>query len=208
MVESIRQVPDWLNVSRGTLAKLEGLLDLVAKWNPKINLVSVTSLSEAWSRHLLDSAQLWAIAQAKSGKWLDIGSGGGFPGLVIGIMAEEAAPDLRVVLVESDKRKSVFLSEAVRQFKLNADVRCARIESLSPMGATIISARAFSPLQGLLPMVAQHLLPDGVALLPKGRRHQDELDQTGAQWTYCAEAIASKTDPSGVILKIWGLQNA
>ena len=207
MLVDARQVPDWLVVSHETLAKLEAFLDLVIKWNPTINLISAGSVGQAWSRHVLDSAQLWGMVRA-DGIWLDIGSGGGFPGLVISILAQEAAPDLRVVLVESDRRKSVFLAEAVRQLSLTAEVHCARIESMTPIGAKVVSARALAPLAGLLPLVAKHLAADGVALIPKGQRHLTELEECRKHWLLQSEPVVSKTDSMAAILKIWGLQHA
>jgi len=94
-------IPDWLDVSRETLAALVAFTEEVCRWNPAINLVSKNSLPDIWQRHLLDSAQLYALADG--GPWLDMGSGGGFPGLVMGIMGAE-----NLVLIESDQRKSTF----------------------------------------------------------------------------------------------------
>ena len=202
-----RPLPDWLDVSRETAVKMELLLDLVLKWNPKINLVSRSSLPEAWARHVLDSAQLWSLASVRSGLWLDVGSGGGFPGIVVSILAQQDAPDLRVVLVESDRRKAVFLAEALRQLNLTADIRCERIESLPPIGAQIVSARAVAPLVGLLPMVAQHMARDGIALFPKGQRHKDELAECDGAWVMQSSIIFSKTDSNAAIVKIWDLHH-
>lgn len=203
----MRNVPDWLDVSRETLTKLEAFLDLVAKWNTKINLVSSASVDHAWTRHILDSAQLWVLAQPQNGVWLDIGSGGGFPGLVISIIAQEMAPDLQIVLVESDRRKAVFLAEVVRQLQLSAKLHGDRIENLPPLNANIISARALAALNDLLPMAVRHLHPDGIALFPKGARFQTELDLSRKTWAFQAEAVTSKTDPSSAILKVWGLHH-
>ncbi len=207
-LEEIRHHPDWLNVSRETFVKLERFLDLVTKWNSTINLVSVGSVGQAWTRHLLDSAQLWSLAPLRGGIWLDIGSGGGFPGMVISILAQEAAPDLGVVLVESDRRKSVFLREAVRQLQVSAEVHCKRIEDLPPMGANVVTARALAPLCVLLSMVTPHLAPDGVVLFPKGQNHAAELEHCRALWTMKSDVVSSKTDPDGVILRIRALQHA
>ena len=207
MASDARPLPDWLYVSRETATKLRAFLDLVEKWNPRINLVSTNSLTSAWSRHVLDSAQLWEIARPVGGIWLDIGSGGGFPGVVIAILADELAPELRVMLVESDRRKSVFLSEAARQLQLRATVHCDRIETMAPVGAHFISSRAFAVLAGLLPMVVRHGTEGCVALFPKGRRYQAELEICGQKWVMQTEVLASKTDPEGAILKIQGVRH-
>jgi len=207
MSEDQRPLPDWLNVSRETQAKLSAFLDMVEKWNPRINLVSASSLPTAWTRHVLDSAQLWSLRPTSQGVWLDIGSGGGFPGIVMAILAQAEAPDLQVKLVESDRRKSVFLSEAVRQLHLNATVHPVRIETLAAANAQIVSARALSALNGLMPMVAQHLAPGGTALFPKGQRYQAELADCAPHWTMTTEVVPSKIDPDGVVIKISDLRH-
>jgi len=99
-----------LDVSRETLDALKCFEDLVVLWNPAINLISNSSVSDLWSRHIVDSAQLFLFTLPDEGLWLDVGSGGGFPGIVVSIIAKELAPSLRVVLVESDKRKCVFFT--------------------------------------------------------------------------------------------------
>ena len=207
MVENARLVPDWLSVSRETLSKLEGLLDLVIKWNARINLVSAASLNMGWQRHVLDSAQLWGLMPIPSGIWLDVGSGAGFPGLVIAILAQGQCSDLGVVLVESDRRKVVFLNEALRQLDLSAKVHCARIEELPPFGAEIVTARALAVVEKLLPMLVRHMAKHGTALLPKGRQHARELANCDKSWNMRNEIIPSRTDPDGVVLKISGLHH-
>lgn len=208
MTVGLRPQPDWLDVSREAMLKLGTFLDLVEKWNPKINLVSVASLASAWTRHMLDSAQLLSLVNRPTGVWLDIGSGGGFPGIVVSIIAQESNPDLRVSLVEADRRKAVFLGEAVRKLNLTAKVYCERIENLPPMDAQIISARALAPLESLLPMVSRHLSEGGVALFPKGHSFQMELNAARRNWSMQYEAVPSKTDSDGAILKIWDLHVA
>ena len=132
------------NVSRETFEKLEALEALVRRWNPAINLVSSASLAELWNRHIVDSAQLFALCPRTSNTWADIGSGGGFPGLVVAILAQPALPDLRVTLVESDLRKATFLRQAVQALSLGADVISERIESVPPLATGVLSARALS----------------------------------------------------------------
>ena len=202
-----RHLPDWLDVSRETAARLEDLADLVLKWTQTINLVSKASLSQIWMRHVLDSAQLWELAPLKSGLWLDVGSGGGFPGIVISILAAQYAPDVRIVMVESDRRKVVFLTEALRHLGLSAYVHCARIETLPPIAAQVVTARALAPLAGLLPIAARHMAANGVALFPKGQHHAEELAVFGAEWVMQSSAIPSKTDPDAAIVRIWDLHH-
>lgn len=208
MLEAAPYQPEWLDVSRETLVKLEKYLQLVTKWNDTINLISARSAPQGWTRHVLDSVQLWPLSPVKDGIWLDIGSGGGFPGMVISILAQESAPDLRVVLVESDRRKSVFLNEAARQLGVPTTVYCARVEALPPICANVISARALAPLNELLAMATRHLSPTGVVLFPKGSSHPAELEYCRKRWAFESETVPSRIDPAGVILKISALRHA
>ncbi|MGC1494947.1 MAG: 16S rRNA (guanine(527)-N(7))-methyltransferase RsmG [Sulfitobacter sp.] len=189
------------NVSRETYEKLQQFVQLVEKWNPKINLVSKASISDIWERHILDSIQLFNIAP-KTGKWVDLGSGGGFPGIVVAIMAYGDQTKHHVTLVESDQRKSVFLRTAIRELGLNAKVISDRVESIAPLEADIISARALSDLSLLLEYSHLHLLPSGVALFPKGERWEKEHSGAQQLWSYTCEPIKSTTNPSAAVLKI------
>ena len=201
-------LPDWLPVSRETHIALQDHLDLVKKWNPAINLVSQNSLADGWERHTLDSAQLWPIGATEDGPWLDIGSGAGFPGLVIAIIAKELAPRLRVVLVESDQRKSTFLAQATRQFNLNAIVHADRIEALEPIGAVVASARAVAQLDKLLQLIPGHLTTGGTALFPKGRGYPEELELAEKRWKFDCEIIPSRVESGSVVLKLSNIKYA
>ena len=207
MRSSAEGQPDWLNVSRETYSKLEELLALATKWNRKINLVSSSSLLDGWTRHILDSAQLWGAAGVQNGLWLDIGSGGGFPGLVIAIIADECAPNMRISLIESDRRKSVFLSEAARQLGLKVDVHSDRVEKMKGLAASVISARAMAPLDELLGLAKQHLGTVGVAVFPKGQNFEVELAGARKHWRFDCDVIQSNTDPRAVVLRIENIQN-
>ena len=108
--------------------RLEEFVALVQKWNPAINIIGKSTEPQIWHRHVLDSAQLFSLARPDQRLWLDIGSGGGFPGLVLAILAADGMPALRFILVESDRRKAVFLSEAARNLGLAVTVHPKRIE--------------------------------------------------------------------------------
>ena len=138
-----------LDVSRETFEKLKAFAELVRKWNPKINLVSKDSLNDLWSRHILDSVQIFELVPGP-GKWVDLGSGGGFPGIVISILNQEER-NFDVVMVESDQRKSAFLRTAIRELDLAAKVKTERIEELECLEADVLSARALADLTKLLP---------------------------------------------------------
>lgn len=197
-----------VDVSRETIRLLERLEALLKKWNPAINLVSPRTLAEIWTRHFLDSAQiLQSVAQAPQ-HWADLGSGGGFPGLVVGVLAKEQFPDMQLTLVESDKRKAAFLLNAVRDLGLSAVVADRRIESLDPLKADVLSARALAPLETLLSYAERHLSPTGIALFPKGNRWREEVAQAQQTWSFEVEPKPSATDPESVVLKIKGLHRA
>ena len=207
MIDGAQDLPDWLNVSRETHSKLGELLSLVERWNRTINLVSVGSLGHGWTRHVLDSAQLWKFAGSVDGPWLDIGSGGGFPGLVIAVIAQERRPAFQTVLVEADRRKCVFLTEAARQLSLDVVVRNERIETLGAVCAPVVSARALAPLDGLLRNAVRHMAPGGVALFPKGQQFELELELAKVHWRFDCEIIKSRTDPSAVVLRIENIEH-
>ena len=192
---------DELNVSRETLEKLQAFSDLVLKWTPKINLISKQSAQDIWARHIVDSAQLFELAPSFQ-KWVDLGSGGGFPGIVISILGQEGDAEREFILVESDQRKGAFLRTAIRELDLNARVITKRIEDVPPLGADILSARALADLRTLLSFAERHLKPDGIALFPKGAQWQAEDKDARAEWSYHCDAITSKTNPDAAILKI------
>ena len=139
-----------LNVSRETKKTLNEYVYILVKWNKAINLVSNDSLSNIWERHIIDSAQLSSFLSFDKKIWVDLGSGAGFPGLVIAIIAREKFPSLKMVLIEADRRKCVFLGEVARKLNLNVEVICSRIEHCSGLNADIISARALAPMKKLL----------------------------------------------------------
>lgn len=180
------------------------LLGLVAKWTRRINLVAPSTVPDGWRRHVLDSVQVHRAAPPAR-HWVDLGTGGGFPGLVIAILEAERATPAQVTLVESDRRKCSFLRTALRETGATARVIDARIEAVPPLGADVLSARALAPLGTLLGFAARHLLPDGTALFPKGARWRDEVQAAQQDWTFSADAIPSMTDPDAVLLRIGGI---
>jgi 16S rRNA (guanine527-N7)-methyltransferase len=189
------------DVSRETRERLSIYAALVEKWNPRINLVSRGSLDNLQSRHFEDSAQLHALAAHPVSHWADLGAGGGFPGLVIAILAQETGSPARVTLVESDARKSAFLRTVIRETGLAVD-------TTEPLAADILSARALAGLPVLLGFAARHLAPAGTALFPKGATWQEELAQAQSNWQFTARVDKSMTDPAAVILRVTGVSRA
>jgi len=196
------------DVSRETKERLNTYAKLVEKWTPRINLVSRASLPHLQTRHFTDSAQLHAIAPHPVGHWADLGSGGGFPGLVIAILAQETGSPDRVTLVESDARKSAFLRTVIRETGVNATVRTERIEATAPLAADVLSARALARLATLLGHAARHLAPDGTALFPKGASWQEEISEARTKWQFTSRVDKSRTDPDAVILHVTGVSRA
>jgi 16S rRNA (guanine527-N7)-methyltransferase len=191
-----------VSVSRETAARLAAFAALVRKWNPAINLVSKASLAELETRHIADSEQLFELAGVTAGHWVDLGTGGGFPGLVVAIRAAGEAPDLRVTCIESDTRKAAFLMTAARELGLAVTLLAERIEAADPQAADVVSARALAPLAALLPLAVRHLGAGGFAIFPKGAQHAKEVVQARTGWRFELTDWPSRTDPEARILKL------
>lgn len=197
-------------VSRETLERLVAFEALVQRWQKSINLVSSATLTHFWDRHIWDSAQLAGLAPQEAVLWLDVGSGGGFPGIVVAALLRDR-PGFEMHLVESDQRKGIFLREAARIMDLPVVVHTARIETWRvPEGRApdVISARALAPLRQILVWTAPFWGKQTIGLFPKGRSATDELTEARKGWIFETEAIASQSDGSGTVLKLWGLKDA
>lgn len=190
-------VQDALNVSRETLDKCAAYLALLEKWQKSVNLVARKTLDIAWQRHILDSGQLARYLPDGCKVILDVGSGAGFPGLVLSIMQ-----DATVHLVESDHKKTVFLQTVIRELDLTAIVHNARIESLPALAPDVITARAFAPLGKVIGLMAPHMAPHTVLLLLKGRNVEVELTEMPDYPIMSAVTYPSLSDPEGVVLQL------
>jgi 16S rRNA (guanine527-N7)-methyltransferase len=190
------------NVSRETEDRLLAFADLLGKWTRKINLISKSSTSDIWERHILDSVQIYDLAPNTFSLWLDIGSGGGLPGVVVAALAAQFAPDARIAMIESDQRKAAFLRTALRELGLSGDVLADRIDAVPPMGADVLSARALAPLDQLLAFAENHLKPGGTAIFPKGKTAEQEIADANTNWLFQIEKHASMTDAEARILVI------
>lgn len=197
-----------LNVSRETQAHLLSYADLVLKWTTRINLVSAQSATDIWNRHIIDSAQLYQYAPSDWTTWADLGSGAGFPGLVIAIIELDHVPIRNVTLVESDRRKSTFLNTVRRELGLRATIRTDRIESLAPLSADVVSARALGSLSVTLTHCNRHMQQSGVALLPKGRSADEEIIEAKKHWHFDVIPYQSVTDEEAQILRIERISRA
>ncbi|MDO5528243.1 MAG: 16S rRNA (guanine(527)-N(7))-methyltransferase RsmG [Paracoccus sp. (in: a-proteobacteria)] len=195
------------DVSRETEALLARYEALIRKWNASINLVSPTTLPALRYRHIEDSRQLFPYAGLTTGKWLDLGSGGGLPGVVIAIEARELP--IKITLIESDARKCAFLNTVRRELELsNLTIANSRIEAAPPAQADAISARALAPLPQLLAYTERHLAPGGSAILLKGRSWREEVDAARVSWQFDLETWPSATEEGAAILRLTNLSHA
>jgi 16S rRNA (guanine527-N7)-methyltransferase len=198
----ITYMREHVDVSRETAERLITLAAIVAKWTPAINLIAKSTVSDIWSRHILDSAQMWRLRPEHARKWVDLGSGGGFPGLVVAAFAAEESPEMQVTLVESDTRKTVFLQTAAREMGVTSVIQRCRIEALDLPPQDVISARGLAALDKLLGYAAPLRAPGAVCLFSKGAGVESELTDARASWHIEVRRRPSLVDSAGCILEI------
>ena len=188
-----------VGVSRETRDQLEALVLTLGRWQKSINLIGKATLEDVWTRHILDSAQLVPLIP-REGSLADLGSGGGFPGLVLAALR----PELDVTLIESDARKGAFLGEAARRMGLKKQpkVVIARIEGAASVKADVITARALAPLRQLLAWAAPHRSDTAICLFHKGKGWQTELIEAKKDWDIEAQPFSSVTDRDAVLLRV------
>lgn len=206
MIDSLSRVAGF-GVSRETFEALTAYVAMIEKWNPAINLIARSTVSEIWSRHILDSAQLARFLDPEVRIWADFGSGGGLPGLVLAILARQQAPDTAFHLVESDQRKATFLRQVTQSLGLKIEVHVCRVEALEPLSADVVSARALAPLEVLCGFAARHLKPGGIACFPKGARYEHEVAEARRSWQFELEEIASATLDDARLLKLTAIHH-
>jgi 16S rRNA (guanine527-N7)-methyltransferase len=193
---------DTLNVSRETLAQLDHLRELVIAESALQNLVSAATIPHFWTRHIVDSAQLLPLAaEAQPGAWLDLGTGAGFPGMVIAILSNRP-----IILVESRRKRFEFLREMASALNLpHVSVHGGRLEALETRSVSVISARAFAPLPQLLEISVRFSRNETLWLLPKGQSAQDELALIDQTWHGKFHVNRSITDENAAILVAQGV---
>jgi 16S rRNA (guanine527-N7)-methyltransferase len=203
-LESLQKVAG--PVSRETFDSLAAFEALFQKWNWSINLVAQSTAGDVWNRHILDSAQLWRL-EPDALCWVDIGSGGGFPGLVMAFLLKEREGG-HISLVESNRKKASFLQTVVGQFGLPARIVTRRIEESYPHVASpeVVTARALAPLPLLLDLSAPWLTAGARALFHKGRDYRAEVQESVHRWSFDLVEHQSVTDPDGVILGMSALR--
>lgn len=199
-LEALRDVAG--PVSRETFNRLEDFERFFLKWAGRINLAAPSTLDDIWTRHVLDSAQLLPLAPDAL-RWLDIGSGGGFPGLVIAFLLSER-PGASIDLVEANFKKAGYLRAAAGEFGLPACVHPGRVKDLHGKLAQpeIVTARAVAPLAELLGMAEPWLATGAVGLFHKGREYRREIQETGNSWSFDLVEHRSRIAPDSVVLEV------
>jgi 16S rRNA (guanine527-N7)-methyltransferase len=195
-------------VPRETIHRLERFAELLAYWQKRTSLVAPSTLPTLWSRHFADSAQLTTLAR-NARLWLDLGSGAGFPGLVIAIL-EAGTPDFRMHLVESNHKKCAFLAEVARATRAPVDIHAMRIEDLggsaNRLTPDVVSARALAPLPRLFELAAPFFTAGTWGLFLKGREAEAEIEAAKRAWDFTARLTASLTAPNSHIVEVTALR--
>jgi 16S rRNA (guanine527-N7)-methyltransferase len=185
------------SVSNDCRERLGRFVDLLTKWNASVNLSARGDLPAIWARHIADSLQLAPLLLPRPERAIDLGSGGGFPGLILAV-----ATGIPFDLIEADQRKAAFLREAARVVAAPATIHARRIEEAPVARASVVTARALAPLPKLLDLAAPKLDPGGYCLFLKGRTSKAELTAAAAGWHMRVEQFPSTTDPSATILRV------
>lgn len=194
---TINEFQDVTQVSDEILNNLRKYKNTLTQWQKKINLVSQKSLNDLWRRHMLDSAQLFSYLENIEKPIIDLGSGAGFPGLVLAVMGLKD-----IHLVESDNRKCTFLQEVSAQTNAHVTIHNIKIEKMAAIHAGAVIGRALAPLESLLGYATPLLADDGFCVFLKGQKVEEELTLCQKNWMMQIQRNDSLSDPTGVILKI------
>ena len=189
--------------ARDALFDVGGFTRLLTRWNRTINLIGRQDVADLAERHIADALDLIPLIPPNVSRAIDLGSGAGFPGLVLA-----AATGITFDLIEADQRKAAFLREAARLTGAPVVIHPIRIEAATLSPAQLLTARALAPLPRLLTLAAPLLASNGVALFPKGPKAAEELTQAAREWHMRAETIAGRSTPGAVILRITELRRA
>lgn len=190
-------------VSRETIDRLAAIHQTLVQWQPRINLVAPSTLDDPWRRHFLDSVQIASLVPARATRLVDLGSGAGFPGLVLAALGRWDCH-----LVEADQRKAAFLREAARLSDSRVTIHARRLETMPPLDADVVTARALAPLPKLLSYVEPFMTPVSRAVLLKGRGVRRELTDVAENWRVRARLLGSAADPESAVLVFEGVPHA
>lgn len=192
-----------LDVSRETLERLSTYVELLRRWQGAVNLVGASTLDDPWRRHVLDSAQLSVCLPTPTRTLVDLGSGAGFPGMVLAILGVPG-----VHLIEADRRKATFLSEVARATATDVTVHAVRIEAMRGFAADVIAARGLAPLPRLLELAEPFVTASSVGLFLKGGSVASELTRAARSWHMNAKTWPSRSDARGVVLQLKEIRRA
>lgn len=193
----------FMEFSKITQEKIKIFEELLKKWQKSINLISSNTLSVLHERHVLDSAQLYPMIKPGRQVLMDMGSGAGFPGLILALLNQTQGDGLlEVHLVESDARKGAFIQEAMRQCHIQAVLHTARVEQLAPFAVDYVTARALKEVSILLDYATPFLTDKSVCLFLKGEKADEELQKARNQYDFVAKSFQSLTSPNGTILEL------
>jgi len=206
--QAVEKLRNTLNVSRETISKLHSYEKLLIQWNPRVNLVAKSTIPDIWVRHFLDSAQIWRYKPKKCTKWLDLGTGAGFPGMVLALIAADDKAGVEFTFAESDQRKAAFLQFTARELGLSPNIAITRIENLTKLGADVISARALAPLNTLLRYAEPHATENTLCIFLKGEKIDKELTEAQEYWKFTAKQSGSISNPTGKIVQIRNIRRA
>lgn len=212
-IRDAKEFASAFDVSRETVDRLSLYADLLRQWQRAVNLVAPSTLDDIWHRHFADSAQIMVLARNHPGPWLDIGSGGGFPALVVAILSLDpafapptGAPPRHLTLVESISKKCAFLSDVARRTGVAqvVDILSVRVETLPTRAnlapPAVISARALAALDKLLALSAPLFGPSTIGLFLKGQGAETEIAEARKAWDFEVDLVPSRTEPAGRIV--------
>lgn len=196
-------LPNPMAISAEAETRLRLFATLLLRWTKRINLVSRNDQPHVWERHVLDSLRLLPFVPRTTGRAIDLGSGAGLPGLVLAI-----ATGIRFELVEADRRKAAFLTQAAAATAAPVTVHCGRIEALSLEPAPVVTARALAPLSELLTLAAPLVAPGGLMLFPKGTQVWGEIETARQSWRFEQRVVGSTTSPILCLTEVVRVEDA
>ncbi len=188
------------NVSRETIERLELYLSLLEAWNPSAGMIAKSTFADIWFRHVLDSAQLLRHFPNEARTGVDLGSGGGFPGMVLAVMSAERRPELQFALIEANQRRCQFLRHVSICTGVSVEVVSGRVESCVPQEADVVTSRGLASLIKLVGLAERHLKTGGTCVFPKGASHEVEIEEAEHVWEFTIENEPSVTREESAVL--------
>lgn len=202
----MKKIEKKYKISSALIDRLKVYQASLNEWQSKMNLVSNASLEDAWHRHFEDSIQLFDLIPSSAKTLYDFGSGAGFPGMVLAVLAQDLLPGLEVTLVESTNKKTLYLKHVAQLLSTRVNIINDRIENIKAQPADVITSRALTSLTDLLNYSEKFCHKGTVCIFPKGKKHQEEIDLAHRKWNFDVEIYASCSSDEGAILTITNLR--